>query len=367
MVPFDCESAPIPQWCERLGLPMSERDAQSPLVSIVVPMFRGEKYLRESLDSIRAQTYDALEIICVDDGSPDDCWQIVSGYQDVDSRFRLVRQENKGLSESRNRGILEAKGDFVLFVDQDDGIRPSAVGTLVSLATSENLEAVVFDYVEDSQNTCLPDYQWPHIPEISSHVSVTTGLARLEEGFEGDWWEPRSQLLFLRRKFLLEHGITFFPGILHEDNLFTLSVLLRAKRLVSLDAPLAFVRQTYGSMTRAVTTWHHVWSLVVTVGKGIDEYRLARPTLSLKDKYTTKYVLHNVLNQAVDAAKRIDQSEHRLLWRRLHELKGQSARAARFRFWLSSNRLFGWITKGVRHRFWKFLRALFQHLFSSPA
>ena len=339
---------------------MNTHPTAMPLVSIVVPMYRGERYLREALDSIRAQTYELLDIICIDDGSPDDCWRIVSEYRKRDTRFRLIRQDNQGLSESRNRGVAEAAGEFVLFVDQDDGIRPDTVNTLVSLATKENLDAVVFGYIEGPQDTVLGDLIWPEDPAESLDFLVTPGLERLVEGFLGDWWEPRSQLLFLRKEFMSSHDLRFFPGILHEDNLFTLTVLLRVARLVALDTRLSFVRQTSGSMTRASTTWHHVWSLIVTLGEGIDQYRRVRSSLSLRERFATKYVLHNVLNQAVDAAKRIPDSERDVLGESLNELRGYSARVARNRFWLSSNPLFGWITKGIRHWSWKFLRLIFR-------
>lgn len=340
---------------------MLENGSGSPLptVTVVVPMFKGEEFLGQALDSIASQSYPHLDVVCVDDGSPDNCEDIVADYAGSDSRFRLVSQENRGLSESRNRGVAEATGDFVLFVDQDDAIHPETIETLVHLALTRDTDVIVFNYREVPHDTDFGKLDMgQHRRSGDQPPSVVSGKARLLSGFQEDWWEPRSQLLFLRKKFLNDTGLSFYPGILHEDNLFTYQVLLRTERLIELPEVFSFVRQTVGSMTRAKTTWNHVYSLLITLGEAHRECRERSRRQSLRHRIAMRYVLHNVLNQAVDAYKKTDESNREILEKKLSGVTDPFHRLAVRRFRRSSHSRFGWIVKGMRHWWWKGIRRM---------
>ena len=92
------------------------------LVSIIVPIYKTEKYLNKCIDSIVNQTYKDLEIILVDDGSPDRCPQMCDAWEKKDNRVRVIHQHNVGVSAARNSGIQAAQGVFITFVDSDDWI-----------------------------------------------------------------------------------------------------------------------------------------------------------------------------------------------------------------------------------------------------
>src|SRR4029079_2498347 len=89
---------------------------ENPLVSVIVPVYNGERYLREALESVFAQTYRAIEVIVVDDGSPDDSGTIGQSFPEV----RYIHQTNQGVAAARNNGIEAARGEFFAFLDQDD-------------------------------------------------------------------------------------------------------------------------------------------------------------------------------------------------------------------------------------------------------
>lgn len=91
-----------------------------PLISMIVGMYKGEKYIRECIDSVIRQDYTNLEIILVDDGSPDNCGSIADTYAESDSRIVVVHQKNAGVSAARNRALDMAKGDYICIIDQDD-------------------------------------------------------------------------------------------------------------------------------------------------------------------------------------------------------------------------------------------------------
>lgn len=96
--------------------------ASMPLVSVIVPIYKVERYLKECVDSIINQTYKNLEIILVDDGSPDKSGEIADSYAEKDGRVRVIHKENGGLSDARNVGIESAKGEYISLIDSDDYI-----------------------------------------------------------------------------------------------------------------------------------------------------------------------------------------------------------------------------------------------------
>ncbi len=115
---------------------------QKPLISIIIPVYNCEKYIRECLDSVLAQTYTHWEAILVDDGSPDRAGAICDEYAAKDKRFRVIHQENRGVVSTRNRAIATATGDFLAFVDSDDTIEPTMLEEMLTLAEKENLDIV---------------------------------------------------------------------------------------------------------------------------------------------------------------------------------------------------------------------------------
>ena len=103
-----------------------------PLVSVIVPIYKVEKYLRQCVDSILAQTYTNLEVILVDDGSPDDCGAICDEYAAKDERVRVIHKENGGLSDARNVGLDAATGEYIAFVDSDDYLACDYIAELMA-------------------------------------------------------------------------------------------------------------------------------------------------------------------------------------------------------------------------------------------
>ena len=104
----------------------------NPLISVVIPIYKVEKYLCECVDSVINQTYTNLEIILVDDGSPDNCPAICDDYASKDSRIKVIHKENGGQSSARNAGIKIAKGEYISFIDSDDYVSPVYIEQLYS-------------------------------------------------------------------------------------------------------------------------------------------------------------------------------------------------------------------------------------------
>lgn len=118
-------------------------------VSIIIPIYNVEKFLPVCLDSATGQTYKDIEIICIDDGTPDSGVSIVKAYMEKDSRIKLISQENQGLSGARNTGVDNSTGDYIIFLDADDWIDPETVETAVTFAEKENADAVMWGYIRE--------------------------------------------------------------------------------------------------------------------------------------------------------------------------------------------------------------------------
>lgn len=121
----------------------------SPLVSIVLPVYNVEKYLPICLDSILNQTYQNIELVCVNDGSPDNCGQILEKYAAMDERILVIAQKNQGLSGARNTGMRYAHGEYIMFVDSDDWIEAETCEVAVSAALKYGADLVMWSYVRE--------------------------------------------------------------------------------------------------------------------------------------------------------------------------------------------------------------------------
>lgn len=129
---------------------------QMPKVSIIVPVYNVERYLRQCLDSLVNQTYQNIEIICVDDGSTDASSEILTEYALKNSKVRVIRQENSGLSAARNVGFSFATGEYVMYVDSDDWIDVCTCEKAVFKAEEHAADLVMWPYIREFPNRSAP-------------------------------------------------------------------------------------------------------------------------------------------------------------------------------------------------------------------
>ena len=118
-------------------------------ISIIIPVYNSEQYLKKCLDSIRAQTYNQLEIICVDDDSTDDSPVILEKYAAIDDRIKVIHKKNEGVSIARNTGLDNANGDYVLFVDSDDWIENTTCEIALKNLVEQNSDLVLWTYIRE--------------------------------------------------------------------------------------------------------------------------------------------------------------------------------------------------------------------------
>lgn len=202
-------------------------------LSVVIPVYNAERYLRRCLDSVLAQTLRDIEVICVDDGSTDSSPSILDKYQALDGRVKVIHQVNAGQGAARNRGIDAATGDRICFVDADDAlIDADAFSYLVAEMDARGLQLLMYDAVTrfeggaDASSVALGKYLRRH-----SYPSSATGLEMFVAMNRHDEFSASPCLYLVRRDALTASGVRFAEGVLHEDDVFTLSLLFSLERV----------------------------------------------------------------------------------------------------------------------------------------
>lgn len=190
--------------------------------SVIVPIYKVEACLKKCVDSLINQTYQDIEIILVDDGSPDRCPAMCDEYAKNDTRIKVIHKENGGLSDARNKGLEVATGDYIVFVDSDDYIELDTCQKFAHFA-QEKYDILIGDAIVEGGVCNLQ-----HI----ANTSVLTGEQYLLEAYRAKKAPMAAWLNVYHRDFLIKNNLLFQKGILHEDEEFTPRCLLAAKTVV---------------------------------------------------------------------------------------------------------------------------------------
>ena len=140
-----------------------------PKVSVVIPVYKVEPWIRECLDSLVNQTLKEIEIICVDDGSPDNSGAILDEYAQKDKRIKVIHQENGGVQKARNAGLDVAKGEYIALLDSDDYVDVRAYETAYNFAKKDNVDILNFDARSfcDGEDDHVNDIDFSDAPVVS--------------------------------------------------------------------------------------------------------------------------------------------------------------------------------------------------------
>lgn len=194
-----------------------------PQFSFVIPIYKVEQYLDRCMQSVLEQTYSNIEVILVDDGSPDRCPQMCDAYAAQDNRIKVIHKKNGGLSDARNAGIRAATGKYIILLDSDDYVEKDTCEKLMAFV-QYGCDMIVADgRCEGGQ------FQLTHPVE----TDICSGKAFLKAAMQNYEISMTAWLYIYRREFLLENELEFKVGILHEDEQFTPRAFLAAASVVN--------------------------------------------------------------------------------------------------------------------------------------
>ena len=219
-------------------------------VSVIMPIYNAYDYLRPAMDSVLDQTLRELEVICIDDGSTDRSLEIIKEYQKADERVRIVTENNAGPSTARNKGIIRARGEYIIFLDADDFYEPELLSLLCERADRDSLDITLagFDIYNNKKSKFSPSIEEDHgnIFAGGAVVSKNEFPHYILQSASGYVWNK-----LFRTSFIKEKELTFAPELyVFEDVHFVSAALSLAERVGKLDSILIHHR-VYSDQSRA--------------------------------------------------------------------------------------------------------------------
>ena len=229
------------------------------LITIIVPCYNAEEYIAECLDSIINQFYKNWEAICINDGSKDETEHILYSYALKDNRIKVFSQINGGVSIARNRGLEEAKGEYICFVDSDDTIEPTYLEVLLQLMLSEKIDLVSCGFVRNMQ-------QYRDYKTRITH-KVIKGFEYAIESIVNKKIHPQIWCMLFKKDIIDKYNLRFFSGctrnedweffmkyLVHTDNVSYTSMPLYHYRINSVSAMASFNEKSLTSLQAAYRT-----------------------------------------------------------------------------------------------------------------
>ena len=205
------------------------------LISIIIPIYKVENLLERCVDSILRQTYDNIEILLVDDGSPDRCGEICDQYAIKDSRIKAIHKKNGGLSDARNAGIDVAKGEYITFIDSDDWVSEKYVKTLYDLLVSKSADISVCNFIRTEKEEIESSYEQNELYEFNNIEALTNLCGDFYQQLTVSWCKLYKTELFA--------DIRFPVGKIHEDEFTTYKLLYKAKKIALTNEILLYYWQ----------------------------------------------------------------------------------------------------------------------------
>lgn len=279
-----------------------EQKPQSPLVSIIVPVYNRSETVGRCLDSLLQQTYRNIEFVVVNDGSTDETLSVLLDYAKKDKRFVIINKPNSGVSDSRNFAMESAHGEYIQFVDSDDWIPEHATEEYVNAAIESGCDLVIADYyrIRGKQIRQSGDIE-------RAGMYTRTEYAEMMLDDAGDFYYGVVWNKFYKRKLIADYKLSFDDKLEWcEDFLFNLEYLKYAATITVLKKPLYFYVKTKGSLVNTKTTPANVIKTKLTL---YEYYKALYKSLDLYEDNKLRIQLF-LIQAAADKKKRLDKETY---------------------------------------------------------
>lgn len=251
-----------------------------PEISIVVPVYKVEKFVKESLNSILNQSFVNFEIICVNDGSPDNSLDIIEKLAEKDSRIKIVSQQNQGVSMARNTALDMVSGEYVAFLDPDDIMHPQFLEIMLSQLKINDADIICCNYkkiLENEKVVNTPVYENIKAKKFQNHL-LSFALRKKPR--------PNNSLWNKIYKSSIIQSVRFEKDIkVAEDMVFILQTLINAKKVIYIDIPLIFYRIRENSITHFKLSDTYIDSHVLAAKIGMHIIASSNVSETIKHKY----------------------------------------------------------------------------------
>lgn len=251
------------------------------LISVIIPVYNVEDYIHQCVESVLNQTYKNFEIILVNDGSPDNCPIICDEYASKDNRITVIHKKNGGLSDARNFGIKEAKGDYLLFLDSDDYWNNSnfLLKICETISNDSDVQVINFGVVK-------------YFPISEQYIAEKRNFSLSKKSSETDREYIKNLLIndlfiasacnkCLKKDFILENQLFFQKGLLSEDMEWCGNILFLMPHMTSIDlAPYVYRQDREGSITGSVNI-NHIYDMIGMIKNALNNSK----KLNSEDRY----------------------------------------------------------------------------------
>lgn len=294
-------------------------------VSIIIPFYNDEKYLKDAVNSLLNQTLKDIEVILIDDGSTDRSSTVAKKYADHNENIVYVRQENFGQGIARNKGLNLAKGKYIYFLDSDDYLTEGTMEKCYTLAEINNADIITFNSKTDKIDSSNFTVDYSSKRFYKTHLE---GVSYLYESLNQNKLAVPVWLYFYKAEYLRSKKIQFLP-VLYEDKIFTIQLLLNNPKIVYLNEILHYRRiREYSTMTQKKNI-KHLKGAYENVLFSYNEY------LKIKDESLLKLEMLNLvkrnINIFVGILRAIDNNKEK------KELKSKG-----YKLLLKNRELFSW-------------------------
>lgn len=255
-----------------------------PKVSVIVPVYKVEQHLRECLTSVISQTFQDWELICIDDGSPDECGRILEEFAANDIRIKLIAQKNLGLSVARNTGLKNATGDYVMFLDSDDKLLKYSLEYMYTIA-------------EESKTPVVVSTRFFNKGCENKSYNYSVHRRNILKSFVNNKYIYSSVCNKIYRRDILD-GMKFIPGINFEDWPFLTELFGKIDSYAITNTPCYIYNKSNVSITRSKFTQYKVNSYIKGIRSTYDLYKDRKDlrTAQKRMAVATKMMINKVYN-----------------------------------------------------------------------
>lgn len=280
-----------------------------PKVSIIIPVYNTEAYVSEAIGSIRQQTLTDLEIIAVNDGSTDKSLALLESIATEEPRLKVISQPNCGVSVARNTGLKVAEGEYIYFLDSDDLLENDALEICYHKCHSEQLDFVFFDALNLNPGNKYSGQNYIHTTRPTEKVWKGTDV--LGHLLDTHTFRTPVWLNFISKNYLRQNHLSFYPDIIHEDELFSFELYLYASRVGYIAQTFTQRRLRENSIMTARFSYENIKGYFAVAG---EIFRIRKNLSEDRQKLADKH-LSAMLNAVVRKAHQLPAAQKwRIFW-----------------------------------------------------